>query len=139
MSAAFLPNRTTITAPFWEGVERGELKLQWCEACARSVFYPRAFCHRCGSEDLEWRAHDGAGTLVSYTVVHRAPKDFQPFAPYAVGIADFGGGRMFGVLLEREGLRSGCAIRFTGRMHAGDKFAEMPTPYFFRLAGAAGQ
>jgi uncharacterized OB-fold protein len=138
MSPPFLPNRTVVTAPFWEGVEQGALRLQWCEACARSVFYPRLFCHRCGSEQLEWREHDGTGTLVSYTVVHRAPKDFQSFAPYAVGIGDFTGGRLFGVLLEREGLRSGCAIRFVGRTHAGDRFADMPTPYFFKSANEAG-
>jgi uncharacterized OB-fold protein len=138
MGAMFLPNRTAITAPFWDGVERGVLTMQWCSACARSVFYPRAFCHRCGSEHLEWRAHDGEGTLVAYTVVHRAPRDFQSFAPYAVGIGDFSGGRMFGVLLECEGLRSGCAIRFIGRTQADERFAGMPTPYFFKLAGTAG-
>ena len=30
------------SAPFWEATRRGVFLLQWCGACDRPVFYPRA-------------------------------------------------------------------------------------------------
>jgi uncharacterized protein len=35
------------SGPFWEATREGRFLLQWCTACARAVFYPRAFCPHC--------------------------------------------------------------------------------------------
>lgn len=51
----------------------GKWKIQRCQPCRRSVFYPREFCPYCQSSDLEWIAPSGLGTVYSMSRV--ASKD----------------------------------------------------------------
>ena len=87
------------SGPFWEATRQGRLLLQWCNACERAIFYPRAFCPHCsaGAEGLEWRPASGRGTVYAAGVEHR---------PDAVG-ATFSGGQPFCVALVEldEGVR----------------------------------
>ena len=76
------------TMPFWEGTRQGELRIQRCRACGRCVFYPRAVCPNCMSDDLEWFRASGKGVVYSYTVVHRAPEEFRDEVPYVVALVD---------------------------------------------------
>ena len=69
------PLPTPDTAPYWEGAAVGELRIQQCTSCTEHYFYPRPFCPRCGSAEVEWRATSGRATLVSYVINHR------PFPP----------------------------------------------------------
>jgi uncharacterized OB-fold protein len=71
-----LPIPTPTTAPFWEGLRAGVVRLQRCEACGAWVFYPRVRCPRCLSERLAWQRVSGHGTLVTYTIAR------QPTAPH---------------------------------------------------------
>ena len=86
------PIRTAISAPFWEGLERGEIVIQRCAACRRHVFYPRAFCHHCGSRELSWHALADQPVLYSFSVadVPVAPElaDQPVQIPIIVEIAD---------------------------------------------------
>jgi uncharacterized OB-fold protein len=87
------------SGPFWAGTREGQFLLQWCTACERAVFYPRAFCPHCpdGAGPLEWREASGRGTVYAAGVEHR---------PEAVG-ATFSGGQPFCVALIEldEGVR----------------------------------
>lgn len=75
--------------PFWDGAERGELRIQRCDDCGEHVFYPRAVCPRCGGDRLDWVTARGEGTVHSFTVVHRAaPVGFADAVPYTVGLVD---------------------------------------------------
>jgi uncharacterized OB-fold protein len=65
------PLPTPETTPYWEGAAVGELRVQQCTACTEHYFYPRPFCPRCGSADVEWRVTSGRATLVSYVINHR--------------------------------------------------------------------
>ena len=65
------PLPTPETAPYWEGAAAGELRVQQCTACTEHYFYPRPFCPRCGSAEVEWRVTSGRATLVSYVINHR--------------------------------------------------------------------
>ncbi len=76
------------TAPYWEGVSAGELRLQRCGACGLAVFYPRAVCPHCGGDRLSWFTAAGTGTVYSYTVVHRAFGEFAAQAPFTVALVD---------------------------------------------------
>ena len=51
--ARFEPPVGEDSGPFWEATRRGTLVVQWCSACDRGIFYPRAFCPHC----------DGRGVL----------------------------------------------------------------------------
>jgi uncharacterized protein len=74
-----------LTAHFWEGCAAGELRYQHCAACDARQFHARAFCVRCGSAKLEWRAALGSGTVYALSSVERAPsEEFRALAPYVI-------------------------------------------------------
>ena len=49
-------------------------------------------CDNCFSQDFEWVNVSGKGKLVTYTVIHVAPQQFQALTPYAVGIVELENG-----------------------------------------------
>jgi uncharacterized protein len=81
-----LPHPSSLSAPFWDGCTRGELRFQRCRECDKAVFPPEAACTRCLSPELAWERSAGLGDVISYTVLWHAP---QPVftTPYAVAIA----------------------------------------------------
>ena len=91
------------TAPFWDAVAAGRLDVQRCQSCRRHVFYPRSLCPHCGGVDLKWVTVSGRGTVYSFTVVHRAPAEFQAEAPYVVALVELEEGvRMLTRLIDVE-------------------------------------
>lgn len=75
--------------PFWEAVADRRLTAQKCQQCGRFVFYPRALCPFCHSEDLSWTPLRGSGTVYSFTVSRRAPSpEFADLVPYVVVLVD---------------------------------------------------
>lgn len=84
-----LPEPSTLTEPFWQGLRRREVRIQRCGECRRYVFYPRALCPYCLSETLEWVRASGKGRVYSYTIVRRAMHPaFQPAVPYVFAIIE---------------------------------------------------
>ncbi len=80
---------TPVTAPFWDGLHAGELRLQRCSACASFQYPPETFCYGCGSTDLEWRTTSGRGTIYSFITVHqRYHPAFAEDLPYNVSIVE---------------------------------------------------
>ena len=71
-----LPTPTPTSAPFWNGLKEGVVKLQKCNQCGVWVFYPRSRCSSCLSDSLEWREVSGNGTLYTYTIAR------QPTSPH---------------------------------------------------------
>ncbi|HEV8574507.1 MAG TPA: Zn-ribbon domain-containing OB-fold protein [Dehalococcoidia bacterium] len=84
-----LPEPSAISAPFWEGLRAGELRLQRCAACTRFVFYPRSVCPHCLSDLLEWTTASGRGRIYSYTLVRRVMNPaFASEVPYVFAIVE---------------------------------------------------
>lgn len=54
--------------------------------CGKVHLPPRPLCSNCCSEDFEWIDIPQRGRLLTYTVIHIAPAQFQSIAPYAMGI-----------------------------------------------------
>jgi len=80
-----LPHPTPETQRFWDGCKQHELWLPYCPNCSDYFFYPRAFCPRCFSWDIEWKQGSGKGTLYTFAIQYRpqAP-GFRP--PYVTAI-----------------------------------------------------
>jgi uncharacterized OB-fold protein len=80
------------SGPFWEATREGRLLVQWCTACDRGVFYPRAFCPFCGTGGtLEWREASGRATVHAAVVEHRpdaAGAAFSGGEPYCIALVD---------------------------------------------------
>jgi uncharacterized protein len=66
------PPESALSAPYWEGLARGELRLQACAHCGTLRHYPRLLCTACLREGVTWRAVSGRGRIQSWTVAHYA-------------------------------------------------------------------
>ena len=75
------------TQPYFEGAVVGELRLPRCANCAGYNWFPPERCYYCDSDDLNWEACSGQGSLFSYTVVNRAfVKPFKTVTPYVTAL-----------------------------------------------------
>ena len=80
-----IPQPSVETRRYWEGCKRHELWLPFCTNGEQSFFYPRVFCPRCFSWEIEWRQASGRGTLYSFAIQYRAQAPgFEP--PYVTAI-----------------------------------------------------
>ena len=86
-------NRMPSTEPFtidqfYKNLALGKLTAGKCLKCGRIHLPPRPMCSNCFSQELEWVEVHGKGKLVTSTVIHVAPQQFQNIAPYPVGIVE---------------------------------------------------
>src|SRR4051812_20684268 len=128
ISASML-QQDSDSRPFWEGLARGELRIQRCTSCLQAVFYPRAICPHCFSEQLSWITATGNGTIYSYTVAHQAFGPFAEEAPFVVAVVELEEGvrmltRIVDVPRARVIIGAAVCVTFTP---AGDN---LTLPYF---------
>ena len=57
-----------------------------CKKCGKIHLPPRPLCDNCFSKEFEWVKLSDRGKLLTYTIIHVAPPQFQAMTPYAVGI-----------------------------------------------------
>ena len=55
-------------------LDQGNFLVQRCRDCRKAIFYPRMVCPHCGSNEIEWFAPSGRGTVYSTTIVRRKPE-----------------------------------------------------------------
>jgi hypothetical protein len=72
---------------FYRSAAEKRLMAARCNNCGNLLLPPRPMCTKCLSTDLKWVELEKRGKLLTYTVIHVAPTQFQSMAPYAVGIA----------------------------------------------------
>ena len=71
---------------FYKFVEEGKVMAAKCNNCGTMLLPPRPVSTKCYSQNLQWTQLSNSGTLLTYTVIHVAPKQFEAEAPYPVGI-----------------------------------------------------
>ena len=99
-----IPTPDLETQPFWDGCREGRVLVRPCNACGEDHFYPRPFCPKCWSDDVEWKQASGRGTLDTYSVVHQ--NDLPPFnerVPYVAAVVELEEGPR--VMTNIEGVR----------------------------------
>lgn len=67
-----LPSPTAESAPFWQGGETGELRINRCDQCATWHHPPQPICHHCRSWSVRPTPVSGRATIVSFTVNHQS-------------------------------------------------------------------
>lgn len=111
----------TKVAAFAERLRAGEICGSRCRACGHTSFPPRADCGRCLSPDFELVPVSGRGTLWTWTRVTAAPRGFEAWAPYVLGVIELeDGGRALaplGASLPEESLAMGMPLRLVPRVH----------------------
>jgi uncharacterized OB-fold protein len=88
---------------FYKFIAQRKLMAGKCIRCGKIHLPPRPLCDNCFSQQFEWIPVSGKGKLVTYTIIHIAPQQFQALAPYAVGIVQLENG------LKIPGMISGVA------------------------------
>ena len=73
---------------FYKFTRQGKLMAGRCLECGKMHLPPRPLCDNCYSTNFEWVEAPKNGKLLTYTVIHIAPTQFQNLAPYAVGIVE---------------------------------------------------
>jgi len=98
---------------FYKFVGEGKLMGAKCNKCGEVMLPPRPICTNCYSKDLQWIELKGSGKLLTYTVIHVAPKQFEGLAPYPVGIVKLDEGpQLLGMIrnIEPDKLKIGMEL-----------------------------
>jgi uncharacterized OB-fold protein len=77
---------------FYKSINQGRLLAGKCTKCGKVHLPPRPLCNECFSKEFEWVEVSNRGKLITYTVIHIAPTQFQSMAPYAMGIVQLENG-----------------------------------------------
>jgi uncharacterized OB-fold protein len=93
--------------------QRYRLEASRCQACNTVAFPPKLTCAGCRGEAFEPFILPDEGKLVTWTIIHVAPKAFSAQTPYIVGIVDLGGVRLTAQIADASAsdLGFGMAVR----------------------------
>ena len=119
---------------FYKFVSEGKLMAAKCRKCGAMLLPPRPLCTKCFSTDFEWVELSGRGELLSYTVIHVSPPQFESMAPYIVGIVKLEGGlRLPGMIrgVKPEKIRVGVTLMVDFDTSVPSQWPLWPR-YFFR-------
>ena len=134
-----IPYPSPETQPFWDACRRHELMLPFCKACDQFFFYPRAFCPRCFSWDIDWRACTGHGTLYSFAIQFR-PQMMGFMTPYVTAIVQLDEGprmmtNLIGIDPTPEAIRCDMPVEVSWE----DVTDEVTLPLFKPATGAVAR
>jgi hypothetical protein len=76
------------TKPFWDATLENRLLLPTCDACDVVIWYPRAFCPKCGSQEVNWFQASGHGAIYSFTLCRRGGGDYRGIGIYVLAYVE---------------------------------------------------
>jgi len=118
---------------FYKLIAEGKLMAAKCKQCGKLFLPPRPMCTNCYSKDLEWTQLKGEGQLLTYTVIHVSPKQFQDMIPYAVGIVKLTEGlQLPGMIrnIEPDKIRVGMKLKVDFDTALPSEWPQWPRYYF---------
>jgi len=107
-----------------------------CRSCGSVTSPPRPFCPKCLATVLEWTELKGQGELLTFTVIHFPPSQFQALAPYPVGIVKmYEGPHLPGIIknVKSEDLKIGMRLQVDFESAIPKEWPRWPR-YFFKSA-----
>jgi hypothetical protein len=127
-------NPSFTISSFYKFVSEKRLMAAKCNECGTVLLPPKPMCTKCLSTNLKWIELEGTGKLISYTIIHIAPEQFQSIIPYTVGIIELKPGlRLPGMIcgVAPEKIRVGMNLKIDFE-HS--KLSQWPAwhRYFFR-------
>jgi len=118
---------------FYKFISEKKLMAARCEKCGSLYIPPRPMCTNCYSKELSWTELEPKGKLITYTVIHIAPEQFQPIAPYAYGIIELQNGlRLPGIIrnINPEKLQVGIELVVDFDTEPSQSWPQWPRYYF---------
>jgi hypothetical protein len=98
---------------FYKFLQQSKLMAGKCLKCGKIHLPPRPLCDNCYSTEFQWVEISGKGKLLTYSVIHVAPPQFQSLTPYTVGIIELDDGlKIPGMIqnLKQEQLKIGMPL-----------------------------
>jgi len=127
-------NPPFTVSSFYQFVSEKRLMAAKCNECGSVLLPPKPMCTKCFSTNLKWIELEGAGKLLTYTVIHIAPEQFQSITPYSVGIVELQNGlRLPGMIrdVDPKEIRVGMDLKIDFDTSASSQWPAWPR-YFFR-------
>ncbi|MFC0448979.1 Zn-ribbon domain-containing OB-fold protein [Rhodococcus jostii] len=96
------PSADGLDQPYWDGLTRGELRLQRCGTCKTWIWGPQWVCGSCHALDPNWEAVTPVGTVYSWSrswypfITELA--DQVPYVTVLVELPEAGHRRVLGIL-----------------------------------------
>jgi len=98
-----VPEPDGVSAPYWDGLREGVLRVQRCAHCGTWQFGPEWICHSCLRFDPAWVEVEPVGRIYSWErvwhPVHPVLKERGVYLAVLVELPHAGGVRMVGNLL----------------------------------------
>lgn len=110
------PQRDGLDAPYWDGLNKGVLRAQRCNACGTWQWGPEWICHSCRSFDVGWKEVQPKGRIYSWArswhPVHPALRQRGPYIFALIELPQAGNVHMVGNLLgdARQIVEIGAAV-----------------------------
>ncbi|MFA5365044.1 MAG: Zn-ribbon domain-containing OB-fold protein [Candidatus Bathyarchaeia archaeon] len=126
-------NTPFTVASFYGFLCENRLMAAKCKKCGAVNLPPKPMCTKCCSTDLEWNELEGTGKLLSYTVIHVAPEQYQSMAPYVVGIIEFEKGvRLPGIIrnVNPDEVRIGIKLKIESEHETCSQWPRWSKYYF---------
>ncbi len=129
------PETTAFTIEqFYKFLQERKLMAAKCRNCGSTFVPPRPMCTNCFSRELEWVQLENRGKLLTYTIIHVAPEQFQSMAPYAYGIVELENGlRLPGIIrgIDHEKIKVGIGLEVDFETDASQRWPQW-SRYFFK-------
>src|SRR5665213_2280388 len=107
MAAELMPEVSSASQGFWDGLEVGELRIQQCLSCNRYRVPSAPLCPYCESREMKWGTAVGDASVFSWIRYHKVYLSTYSDVPYCVITAELDEGlRIYGRLLADSGERS---------------------------------
>ncbi len=116
---------------FWEGAEKGELRLRKCKACGAFLHPGKIACTKCLSQELEWVKSSGKGTIYSLCKVNYVfTPEVEGKLPYFLALIKLEEGvYFFGIILKQDAREPSIEMSVK-TVFDSDNFFERPYPKF---------
>ncbi|MBS7615164.1 Zn-ribbon domain-containing OB-fold protein [Candidatus Bathyarchaeota archaeon] len=118
---------------FFKFLKEKKLMAAKCIKCGKLYLPPKPICTNCYSKELNWTQLGTKGRLITYTVIHIAPEQFQKNIPYAYGIIELENGlRIPGIIkgIEHEKLKVGTELEVDFETEPSPNWPQWPRYYF---------
>ncbi len=109
--------RSRVALGLTAAAAEGRFALQVCRDCGAVQYPPREACQACLSVRLDWRAQDGAGTLLADTVLHHSNDlFFRERLPWRLGLVRLDVGAAVVAHLHGDVPPAPARVRVTARL-----------------------
>jgi NAD(P)-dependent dehydrogenase (short-subunit alcohol dehydrogenase family)/uncharacterized OB-fold protein len=121
--------RSRVALGLTAAAARGRFELQVCRDCAAVQYPPREACHACLSHRLDWREQNGAGELISETLLRHAQElFFRERMPWRLGMVRLDSGPVVVAHLHGDCPSAPARVRVEASLDRGGQAALIALP-----------